>query len=210
MISLLFAIFAISCTEKEPVVEFQFDVFAEDGSDISGTQTVNFSKTITLTYKAQSLASLNVETPEGWNSEVKMSAKNIVISAPKAEDQTAELSGKVTMIAKSLNNDEKVVTVDVAAVEAGIEFAVAGVEEDVKFRFADTKKCALESANVSEVEVTAPKGWTVSANVAANELTVVSPDRSDETAELEGTVMPTRHRQQQHCLRQSNQLYFQI
>ena len=77
MISLLFAIFAISCTEKEPVVEFQFDVFAEDGSDISGTQTVNFSKTITLTYKAQSLASLNVETPEGWNSEVKMSAQAV-------------------------------------------------------------------------------------------------------------------------------------
>ena len=188
VISLLFAIFAISCTEKEPVVDFQFEVYAEDGSAVSGTQTVNFSKTLTLTYKAQSLASLNVETPEGWNSEVKMSAKNIIISAPKAEDQSAELSGKVTMIAKSLDNEEKVVTVDVAAVEAGIEFAVAGVEENVKFRYADTKKFALQSTNVSEVEVTAPKGWTVTANVAANELTVISPAREDETAELEGTI----------------------
>lgn len=188
MISLLFGLFAISCTEKEPVVNFNFEVYAEDGSALTGTQTVNFSKTLTLTYKAQSLASLNVQTPEGWNSEVKMSAKNIIISAPKAEDQNAEVAGQVTMIAKSLNNEEKVVTVDVAAVEGGVEFAVAGVEQNVKFRYAETQKFAVSSANVSEVEVTAPKGWTVSANVAANELTVVSPAREDETAELEGTI----------------------
>ena len=188
MISLLFGLLSISCTEDEPIVNFQFDVFAEDGSAISGTQTVNFSSTLTLTFKAQGLASLDIETPEGWNSELKMSAKKIIISAPKAENQNAEVSGTVVLTAKPQNGEVKVMTIDVAAVETEVSLAVANVAENVKFRFAQTQNFALESANVSEIEVTAPKGWNVSANIASNELTVVSPERTDETAELEGTV----------------------
>lgn len=188
MIALIFGLLAVSCQEDEPIVNFQFDVFAEDGSAITGTQTVNFSSTLVLTYKAQSLASLDVDTPEGWNAEVKMSAKKITISSPKAENKDAEVSGKITFTAKPQNGEAKIVTVDVAAVEGGVALAVAGVEENVKFRFAESKKFALESTNVSELEITAPQGWTVLANIAANELTVVSPERTDESAELEGTI----------------------
>lgn len=188
LIALIFGLLAVSCQEDEPIVNFQFDVFTEDGSAITGTQTVNFSSTLVLTYKAQSLASLDVDTPEGWNAEVKMSAKKITISAPKAENKDAEVSGKIVFTAKPQNGEAKIVTVDVAAVEGGVALAVAAVEENVKFRFAESKKFALESTNVSELEITAPQGWTVSANIAANELTVVSPARTDESAELEGTI----------------------
>ena len=188
VISLLFGLFAVSCTEEEPIVNFAFEVYAEDGSDISGTQTVGFSNTLTLTFKAQSLASLDVETPDGWNSEVKMAAKKIIISAPAAEDKNAAVSGKVTMTAKPHNGEAKVISVDVAAVEGEVSLALPGVTENVKFRFAETQKFTLQSANVSEVEITAPSGWTVSTNSAVNELTVVAPERTNEAAELEGTI----------------------
>jgi hypothetical protein len=188
VISLLFGLFATSCTEEEPIVNFAFEVCAEDGSEISGTQTVGFSNTLTLTFKAQGLASLDIETPDGWNSEVKMAAKKIIISAPAAEDKNAAVSGKVTMTAKPQNGEAKVISVDVAAVEGEVSLVLPGVTENVKFRFAETQKFTLQSANVSEVEITAPSGWTVSTNSAVNELTVVAPERTNEAAELEGTI----------------------
>ena len=188
LMSLLVGLFAISCTEEEPITNFQFEVYAEDGSAIEGTQTVEFSKTKTFTFKASGLKTLNVDTPEGWDSDVKISAKKIVISAPKAEDQTAETAGTVTLTATPINGEAKVVTFNVAAAEGSVAFAVAGVSEGVNFRYAESQTFAIESANVAEVEVTAPKGWTVAANVAANQLTVTAPERTAADAALEGTV----------------------
>ena len=187
ILSLLIGLLTVSCTQEE-VSNFKFEVYTEDGSAIEGTQTVEFSKTKTVTFAAAEVKSLDIVTPEGWSSQVKFSARKINISAPNAENLDAAVSGAVTMTATSLNGETKVVTIDVAAAESSLSFDVAGVSEGANFHYAESQTFAITSSNVSEVEVTAPQGWNVTANVAGNELVVVAPERTNADAVLEGTI----------------------
>lgn len=188
ILSLFIGLFTISCTQKEAISNFKFEVYTEDGSAIEGTQTVEFSKTKTFTFAAAECRSFDVETPDGWSSQVKISARKILVSAPKAENLDAIVSGTVRMTATSLVGETKVITFDVAAQESSLSFAVAGVAEGAEFRYAESKTFSLESSNVSEVEITAPQGWNVTANLSSNELTIVAPERTNSTAALEGKV----------------------
>lgn len=186
--SLFIGLLTVSCTQENAFSNFKFEVYTEDGSAIEGTQTVEFSKTKTVTFAAAEVKSLDIVTPEGWSSQVKFSARKINISAPKAENLDAAVSGAVTMTATSLNGETKVVTFNVAAQESSLSFAVAGVAEGAEFRYAESKTFSITSSNVSDVEVTAPQGWNVTANLSSNELTIVAPERTNSTAALEGTV----------------------
>jgi hypothetical protein len=143
IMSLFIGLLTVSCTQENAFSNFKFEVYTEDGSAIEGTQTVEFSKTKTVTFAAAEVKSLDIVTPEGWSSQVKFSARKINISAPKAENLDAAVSGAVTMTATSLNGETKVVTFNVAAQESSLSFAVAGVAEGAEFRYAESKTFSL-------------------------------------------------------------------
>lgn len=173
---------ALVACNKEQVEEFSFEL-----QNAEGTQAFIFGETREFPFKAVNVSRSSFEKPEGWEARLDFSSKVLKITAPTAEG--AE-SGVVVVKVYSDGGAEKTAQVNVAASEAAISFSIEGAADGVSLKYGESTELKATMSNVASVEASGVKGWKAE-KVSDTAVKVTAPSKTDEGADLEGTLVLT-------------------
>lgn len=173
---------ALTACNKEQGEDFSFEI-----QNAEGTQAFIFGETREFPFKAVNVSRSSFEKPDGWEARLDFSAKVLKITAPSGEG--AE-SGTVVVKVYSDGGAEKTAQVNVAASEAKIEFSVDGIADGLSLKYGESVELKAQMANVASVEAGGAKGWKAE-KVSDTAVKVTAPSKTDEGADLEGTLTLT-------------------
>jgi len=173
-----------SCQKEEPE-KFSFEV-----SGIDGTQAFLFGETKEYSFTSENVSKTSFEKPTGWDASLDFKAKKLQISAPATTDKSGAESGTVKITVTSNGGQSKTVTVNVAAKDSDIKFAVEGVADGLSLKYGESKELKATMSNVAEIEGSGVKGWKVE-KASDTAVKVTAPSKTDTEAQTEGTLTLT-------------------
>ena len=173
---------ALTACNKEEQEDFSFEI-----QNAEGTQAFVFGETREFPFTAVNVSRSSFEKPEGWEARLDFSSKVLKITAPSGEG--AE-SGTVVVKVYSDSGAEKTAQVNVSATEAKIEFSVDGIADGLSLKYGESVELKAQMSNVASVEPSGAKGWK-SEKVSDTAVKVTAPSKTDEGADLEGTLVLT-------------------
>lgn len=186
-----------SCKDNEDFTngEIVFNL-SHEGEPANGELvTFSYGETIQLGLYARYAPEIEITKPTGWDCSVSVANEECIITAPAvSEFPGSQTSGDITFDITSRSGKKLSASVKVAIVEGGIVFVFddAGTTADIQeFAAAEKKTYTFISENVSQLDIAAPKGWTVDYTGGDTELSITAPATGDTSAELSGTVSVT-------------------
>lgn len=169
-----------------------FELSDTDGDPSEAVQTLLFGDTKNFPVTAKNIVKTSIlSAPQGWDCEVSISKRQITVTAPDAADLEADANGEI--VVKALNDHSSAtVTLRVAVRDGDVTI---DFKDDLtsprEFRYGEECVLTFAAVNVARVDVTAPKGWTVDADLSGLALTVTAPALAAQDAEIAGDIVVT-------------------
>lgn len=190
---IMVSLVAVSCDRDDvdkPNGELTFRLYDADENAIEGTQSILFGDSKEYVLKSTYVTSMSIAAPIGWTVGFYPDAEKAIITAPDASDLTAELSGEVKVVAGGPADQTLTFTMNVAAVEAGIEFNfIDQMPEILEFQLGETITYTATVSNVSDLEITVPDGWTYVLDMEVSPITIAfTAPEEEEDGDMTGTI----------------------
>ncbi|WP_295939587.1 hypothetical protein [uncultured Alistipes sp.] len=163
-------------------------------ADLSEPVILAYAEKKTLTFEATNVDRIEIsEAPAGWK--VEQNGFELSVTAPSADNEDADEEGEVEIKPYSRRGTKGAsVIVKLSVAEAPIELKCnEDISDEIVFRLSDTKTFTFTaSANIVSVTMTgAPKGWTVTPDLANMKLDISLPAQVAPDMDMQGSIVLT-------------------